>query len=82
MVWVVVTHNQIPNNVVFKEKYPFKNKSLVHALTCTHGDKSNLILLEHASKSKIWILEHGMALWAQQNQKIKTFSMEDTLWFP
>ncbi len=28
MVLVIITHNQIPKNVVFKEKEPFKNKSL------------------------------------------------------
>ncbi len=29
MVFVVTTHNQIPKNVVLKEKEPFKNKSLI-----------------------------------------------------
>jgi hypothetical protein len=29
MVFVVTTHSQIPKNVVFKEKEPVKNKSLV-----------------------------------------------------
>jgi hypothetical protein len=30
MVLVATTHNQIPENVVFKEKEPFKNKSLAN----------------------------------------------------
>jgi hypothetical protein len=28
MVLVITTHSRIPENVVFKEKEPFKNKSL------------------------------------------------------